>query len=114
MRKAFNLAVNEWEWLSGNPVSRVPMERENNARDRLLTEEEEKKLLKACEPWLVEIVKFGLHTRMRLSEVLTLSWKEVDLFRKTVMVTKSKNNEKRTIPINETVLEMLKQNHRRV
>ena len=37
LSKAFNLAVKEWEWLNENPVSKVPYEKENNARDRWLT-----------------------------------------------------------------------------
>jgi Phage integrase SAM-like domain len=30
LKKAFNLAMREWEWCRENPVSRVSMERENN------------------------------------------------------------------------------------
>lgn len=39
LSKAISLAVNEWEWLSVNPVSRVPKEVENNDKDRWLTDE---------------------------------------------------------------------------
>ncbi len=52
---------------------------------------------------------FALNTGMRLSEMLELKWQEVDLFRRTVTVIKSKNGEKRTIPINETVFGMLRE-----
>ncbi len=45
---------------------------------------------------------------MRLGEIISLEWKGVDLFRKTVTVVKSKNKEPRTIPINATVFGMLK------
>jgi integrase len=45
---------------------------------------------------------------MRLGEILSLTWKAVDLFRKTVTVFKSKNNERRTIPLNGTAFELLK------
>src|SRR5687767_11689102 len=34
LKKAFNLAVREWEWCQENPVSKVSMERENNKRDQ--------------------------------------------------------------------------------
>lgn len=34
MKKAFNLAVKEWEWIKENPVAKVSMEEENNKRDR--------------------------------------------------------------------------------
>jgi site-specific recombinase XerD len=45
MKHAFNMALKEWNWVKENPVSKVPMEKENNKRDRWLTYEEEEKLL---------------------------------------------------------------------
>jgi len=46
---------------------------------------------------------------MRRGEILALTWKGVDLFRRTVTVFHSKNGERRTIPINQTVLSLLKE-----
>ena len=108
MKKAFNLAIKEWEWVKDNPVARISMEEENNKRDRWLTDEEEERLLRVCPSWLKELVTFALNTGMRVGEIISLEWKGVDLFRKTVTVFKSKNKEPRTIPINKTVFEMLK------
>ena len=108
MKRAFNLAIREWEWVKENPVARVSMEEENNKRDRWLTTEEEEKFLRVCPRWLRELAVFALNTGMRLGEIISLEWKGVDLFRKTVTIFKSKNKEPRTIPINETVFEMLK------
>jgi integrase len=112
MKKAFNLAVKEWEWVRDNPVLRVSMEKEENQRDRWLTFEEEEKLLKVCPDWLRELVIFALNTGMRLGEIISLEWKGVDLFRKTITIFKSKNKELRTIPINGVVFEMLKNKSR--
>ena len=109
LKKAFNLAVREWEWCRENPVSRVSMERENNQRDRWLSVEEEARLLQACAPWLHDLVTFALHTGMRMGEILELTWRGVDINRRTVMVFRSKNGERRTIPINHTVLSVLKE-----
>ena len=108
MRHAFNVASREWEWCRDNPVRRVSMEKVNNKRDRWLTNEEEARLLKACSVWLCEILTFALHTGMRMGEILSLTWEGVDLFRKTVTVFRSKNGERRTIPINQTMLDLLK------
>ena len=108
MKKAFNLALKEWEWVKENPVARVSMEKENNKRDRWLTFEEEKKLLKKCPLWLRYFTILALHTGMRLGELLSLTWKGVDLTRKTITVLESKNGEKRTIPMNNTILNILK------
>jgi len=108
MKKAFNLAIRDWEWCRGNPVSRVSMEKEPNGRDRWLTQEEEERLLLACPSWLQEIVIFALNSGMRRGEILSLAWEGVDLFRKTVTIFRSKNGERRTIPINQTLLDLLK------
>ena len=108
LKKAFNLALKEWEWVESNPVSRVSMEPEDNGRDRWLTVLEEEKLLEACPHWLREVVVFALNTGMRLSEILELSWEAVDFFRKTVTVTRSKNKERRTIPLNDAAIDLLK------
>lgn len=90
-------------------------------RDRWLTEEEQERLLKACviyaigkenfqipHYWLQEIVLFDLNTGMRMDEILSLEWPHVDLFRKTVTIMRSKNGDKRTIPLNQTAFELLK------
>ena len=108
LKKAFNLAMREWEWCENNPVARVSMERENNKRDRWLTEEEETRLLSACAPWLHDLVTFAIHTGMRMGEILELTWRGVDFIRRTVSIFRSKNGERRTIPVNETVLRVLK------
>ena len=109
LKKAFNLAVKEWEWCRENPVSRVSMEQEHNTRDRWLSVEEEKHLLQTCAPWLHDLVTVALHTGMRMGEILELTWRAVDFTRRTVTVVRSKNGERRTIPVNQTVLAMLKE-----
>lgn len=108
LKKAFNLAVREWEWCQRNPVLSVSMERESNGRDRWLTVEEEHRLLAACGPWLRDLVQFALGTGMRMGEILSLSWRGVDLTRRTVMLFHSKNGERRTIPMNHTILSLIK------
>ena len=45
---------------------------------------------------------------MRLGEILALTWAGVDLFRKTVTVFRSKNGERRTVPVNQTVMALFK------
>lgn len=100
LKKAFNLEKREWEWCRENPVSRVSLEKGANKRDRWLTEDEEARLLAACPSWLRELVVWALHTGMRLGEILVLTWSGVDLFRKTVTVFRSKNGERRTVPLN--------------
>lgn len=107
LKKAFNLARREWEWCNDNPVCRVSMEQEHNMRDRWLTVDEETRLFHSATPWLRELMVFALHTGMRQGEILSLTWAGVDLFRRTVTVIKSKNGERRTIPLNQTALDVV-------
>ncbi len=121
LRHAFSLAMREWEWVRENPVDRVNPEKVRNARDRWLTFDEEKRLIENCvlHPtitgnktesrfWMQEIVVFALNTGMRQDEILSLEWPHIDLFRKTATVVRSKNGEKRTIPLNQRTFELLK------
>jgi integrase len=108
IKHAFNLALKDWEWVKENPLSRISMEKENNKRDRWLTSEEEERLLEVSPNWLKDLVVIAVNTGMRLGEILSLTWEGVDLVRKTITIFESKNGEKRTIPINVPVLELLK------
>jgi integrase len=78
-------------------------------RDRWLTDEEETRLLAVCSFWLRDLVVFALHSGMRLGEILALTWAGVDLFRKTVTVFRFKNGERRTVPVNQTVMALFKE-----
>jgi integrase len=108
LKRAFNLAIREWEWTEKNPVARVSRERFNNTIDRWLSYEEEYRLFEACPVWLLQIVVFALNTGMRQGEILDLRWTYVDLFRKTATIMQSKNGERRTIPLNQNALTVLK------
>jgi integrase len=104
LRHALNLAE-EWEWIVRAPKIRI--ERVHNKIERWLTAEEEKRLLEVSPSWLRDIIIFALNTGMREDEILSLKWPQVDGTRRTVTVLYSKNKEKRTIPINKTVLAIL-------
>ncbi|UVT18541.1 MAG: site-specific integrase [Nitrospira sp.] len=107
VRHAFNVAMREWEWCRENPMHRVSLEQVRNEVDRWLTANEEERLLAASSPWLQEMIRFGLNTGMRQGEILNLQWQDVDFTRGTLMVMKSKNGTRRTIPLNSTVYELL-------
>ena len=111
LRRMFNVAIREWEWLKDNPVSRLSFSVGNrNARDRWLTLDEEKRLLdNATNPvWLRALILLALHTGMRRGEILDLRWQNVDLLKRAIRIVKSKNGEKRTIPISNTLFSLVK------
>ena len=88
-------------------MHRVSMEPVRNEVDRWLTANEEERLLAASSLWLQEIIRFALNTGMRQGEILNLQWQDVDFTRGTLIVMKSKNGTRRTIPLNSTVYELL-------
>jgi integrase len=111
LRRMFNVAIREWEWLRDNPVSRLSFSvGTRNARDRWLTPEEEKKLLeKATNPhWLRPLLVTALHTGLRKGELLALTWKDIDFAANILRVERSKNGEKRALPLSRTVQSVLK------
>lgn len=66
-------------------------------------------LLEACEtPYLFLFVVLGAYTGMRKGEMYNLRWQNVDLRRREFTVRDSKNNESRTIPMNDQVVAALK------
>ena len=105
--KAFNLAIDEWEWIKSKPFPKIPYEKEDNERDMWLTEDEEERLLGNSPEWLREIIVFALNTGLRQGELLSLEWPRVNLFRKTILIQKTKNGKPKTLPLNKIALDVL-------
>ena len=50
-----------------------------------------------------EIVSFALNTGLRQGELFSLEWNRVNLFRKTILIQKTKNGKPKTVPLNRSV-----------
>lgn len=112
LSKAFSVAVKEWQWLQENPLRRVQKEQEPPGRVRYLSDEERERLLTACRksklPELHLIVMLALTTGMRRGEIVGLHWPDVDLERRLIVLNKTKNRERRSVPIVPEVAELLR------
>jgi integrase len=112
LSKAFTSAVREWNWLNDNPLRRVAKEAEPQGRIRFLSDTERKALLAACRqstlPELHLIVLLALTTGMRRGELLGLRWPDVDLERRLIVLHKTKNHERRSVPIAPDMVAMLR------
>jgi excisionase family DNA binding protein len=107
LKKMLNKAI-DWGYLDENPVRKVKFFSEkDNLKERVLTPEEETKLLDSCPECLGIIVLTAIHTGMRRAEILNLKWEDVNLEKKEIKVRKTKSGSIRTIPINETLYSML-------
>jgi integrase len=99
----------EWGKVNENPVKKVRLYREDNARTRFLTDEEAS-LLACCGPQLKPLVVTALNTGFRASELLSLTWADVNFRRGgvTVRAGYAKNGEARSVPMNNTLTMLLK------
>jgi len=109
LKNLFTKAI-EWEKIDENPVKKVRFYREDNARTRFLTDEEEERLLAPCKSPLQPLVGIALHTGFRGSELGSLTWHDIDFRRRTVTVRAgyAKNGESRAVPMNEVLTTTLK------
>jgi len=107
LKHMFTKAI-EWGYVKQNPAKLVKLLKEPPGRLRYLTPEELTRLLDASAPHLKPIVLMAVHTGMRRREILSLRWADVDLRKRTITLTKTKNNERRIIPINAQLADVLR------
>jgi integrase len=100
----FTIAIKEWRLgLVYNPVANIRKPAPAQGRDRRLAADEEELLLKACDghsnPMLGWIARIALHTGMRAGEIKSLRRDQVDLERRVVRLSDTKNGSARTVPL---------------
>jgi integrase len=79
LKHVFNFAI-DWDlYLGPNPVRKVKFFQEINMGFRTLSEEEERKLLTNATPYIQDIIVFDLNTGLRIGEILSLRWENVDM-----------------------------------
>lgn len=94
-----------------NPVEIIKKPKLPNGRDRRLVNEEEVWLLSAADfssAALKSLVVVALGTAMRLGELLSLSWIDVDLDKRVALLRDTKNGDTRQIPLSTAVANALK------
>jgi integrase len=98
-----------------NPMKHVELPEVHDVRDRILTDEEFRSLLsvswnfkkqgKMRTKGLEHHVRLALviadYTAMRIGEILSMKWSEVDLDNGVIFIPKSKNGSKRQVPIHD-------------
>mgnify|MGYP000715758548 CR=1 FL=1 len=107
----FSIARKEWDLPVGNPLSDIRKPKGSNCRTRRLEDDEEERLLSACRasqnPLLHPIVVLAIESGMRLSELLSLEWKDINLLKRIVFLSDTKNGSSRTIPLSSTAMAIL-------
>lgn len=112
LSKALTVAVNEYEWMPENPLTKIPDRKEPRGRVRYLTADERGALLEACKASSADLhalVVTALCTGARAGELLGLTWRDVDLERKRAILNRTKNDERRALSLAGPALEALRE-----
>lgn len=94
------MAIQDWGYDIRNPVRMIRMPVAKNARGRRLRQDEEKRLIHAAKTLqLRAIIVVAIESAMRLGEMIELTWKDVDLSGRTVVLRDTKNGDTRVVPL---------------
>ena len=104
MQTAIETATREWGIpLPCNPVALVRRPVVRNDRKRRLHAGEEARMLTAANTgrsdWIAPVIVIAIETGMRRGELLALTWADIDLAARVVLVRQSKNGESREVPL---------------
>lgn len=108
-----NHARREWGINISNPVASVRKPSPPLGRDRLLSADEETRLLAALVPtgrrntWLLPATILSLETGMRRGELLQLRWSNINLETQTARLPVTKNGMPRTVPLSTKAVAVL-------
>ena len=109
-----NHARREWGINITNPVQSIRKPAQPQGRNRVLSHDEERVLLQACEPkanrniYTRPFVILALETAMRRGEILSLRWENIDYSKRTAFLQLTKNGESRTVPLSTRAVETLR------
>ena len=109
LSKMFSCAI-VWGYLDSNPCKGVKKYPEASfRRTRVLSEDEETKLLKAVVPeYLKQMIRIFLNTGLRRKELFQLDWKDVDFKQRQLYIRETKTEKSRYVPMNEMVEDILR------
>lgn len=109
----YTVALREWRiGLVANPVSLIRKPSPGAGRDRRLSADEESRIIAAASqhsnPIFGWIVRLGLLTGMRTRELVTLTRSQIDIRRRIVKLTETKNGSVRTVPLSIEATEVFR------
>lgn len=99
MKHMFTVAIEEGH-AETNPVKKAKLYSEREfVKERILSPDEERKLLAVSPPHLRDIIVFALYTGMRKGEILGLRWETVNLKEGLIRVEYAKSGRHRIVPL---------------
>ncbi|RFP11423.1 MULTISPECIES: tyrosine-type recombinase/integrase [unclassified Duganella] len=106
-------ARKEWGLPTANPCALVRKPSTPQGRTRLLTVDEEARLIAELQPvrrrspWMAPLVLLALETAMRRGELLSMRWENVNLQAQTVLLPMTKNGTARVVPFSRKAVAVL-------
>jgi integrase len=105
LRCIFKKAV-EWSYCRSNPAAAIKKLKEAPGRVRFLTEEERETLLANCSGRLRQVVEIAMLTGLRKGELFGLRREDVDVKNRMLRVERTKNGDRRDVPMTDRVFEI--------
>ena len=108
LKHCLNVAIRRGLMVT-NPASAVPLPDPHNERDRVLSQEEWKRLYTVAKPHLKPVLLLAYQLGQRFSEIINLTWDRVDLQRGfiTLRAVDTKTKKPRRVPMTPSVKSML-------
>ncbi len=97
LRAILKKAEEKWKWIEKAPF--VEMRHLGEKRERWLTKEEARKLLRELPAHLADLTAFSLSTGLRKRNVTGLCWQDVDLVKRHAFVCAAESKSKKAIPV---------------
>jgi integrase len=107
LKRMFNLAITWDLYLDLNPFRKVKFFREFNTGLRVVSPEEEEKLVQNAAPFIQDVIRFALNTGLRIGEIFSLRWASVDWEKNILNIFAPKTGKIREVPINSEARKVL-------
>lgn len=111
----FSMCI-DWGWCDTNPVQAL-RKRALGApvsRTRYLSHDEERALLAHARGYMEPMIAFAIDTGLRLEEQLSMTWDQVDLKRREIVVPITKTSTPRVVPLLERSAQILTHHPRHI
>lgn len=113
LSKLLKIAKNDWNiYLAHNPTQNLIKPKIGLNRVRRLTPAEENTLIKKSTYPMQAVIIFAIETAMRLGEILSLRWSDIN--NDVALLRHTKNGEARYVPFNTKVKYLLKKQPRNI